>query len=1019
MLRAILRCAVLGSFALCAAAAGSEAELQGPAILESRCLVCHGAATSMGGLDLTTRSSALRGGSRGPALAPSDPAKSLVLARVLADEMPPGSPLSRADKEALQSWIADGAAWPNPIAARRAGRDWWSLQPLRETQPPISESAPGAWRASPIDRWIFAGLHSAALRPAPEADRRTLIRRVSFGLLGLPPEPEDVEAFVNDTSPDAYERLLDRLLASPHYGERWARHWLDLVRFSESEGFERDLPRDYVWPYRDYVIRSFNADKPYPLFAREQLAGDVIEPVTPDSIVATTLLTLGPVDAVGLTSAISEERTLVREDFLEEMVGTVTQTFLGLTVNCARCHDHKFDPIAQEEYYRMKAAFQAVWPPTRPMTPGAIDVLFPHGTPLLTPAERRSRNQRIAQLEGRSEEIASELGRLYRAARPTESLDGVPRPVARWTFNVDGRADFMPLHLRFEGAAEQAAGRLRQPPDLEPPEKGDATEDPDVRVAVAVSAPLRSEIRAKTLEAWIYVRAAPSESATLMSIRGQRGYRAAPYDGIRFVAKDTPHWENFSVGRFRSADTGGPREELQPGDLIQVAITYAPDGAISIYRNGSLYGEPYTPDAGYPQGRLQVYAPGDALVRFPVTQEFEISEARLYGTVLSEAELAASFRAGVRDWTKAHLRSLMEPSARERIAALELELERLRGERGRIAEPMLVHAATVRALEPTHVLIRGAVDRKGAEVGPAGLSCVAGMPPNLGLPPGASEGQRRQAMANWIAHPDNPLFARVLVNRIWQHHFGQGFVANSSDFGYNGGQPSHPELLDWLAATFVREGWSLKTLHKHVLMSRTYRQSSRFNTPAASQDADNRLLWRFPPRRLTAEEVRDGMLVASGDLNRQLHGPSFRPFKVGVKVGSLRRYDLTAQDTPQMRRRTVYRMNIITGGDPLLEALDCPLPSVKTPQRRSTTTALQALSLMNNAFVQHRARSLATRLRREGPYLDQQIERAFLLAFGRRPEAGELSASRDVAQRDGLESLCWGILNTSEFLYVR
>ena len=293
------------------------------------------------------------------------------------------------------------------------------------------------------------------------------------------------------------------------------------------------------------------------------------------------------------------------------------------------------------------------------------------------------------------------------------------------------------------------------------------------------------------------------------------------------------------------------------------------------------------------------------------------------------------------------------------------------------------------------------------------------MPANLGLPPGAAEGRRRQAMAEWIAHRDNPLFARVLANRIWQHHFGRGFVVNSSDFGYNGGQPSHPELLDWLAAGFVREGWSLKTLHKRVLMSRTYRQSSRFDAQAASRDADNRLLWGFPPRRLAGEEVRDGMLAVSGGLNRQLHGPSFRPFEVGAKRGSLRRYDLTAHDTPPMRRRTVYRMNIITGGDPLLEALDCPLPSVKTPQRRSTTTALQALSLMNNAFVQHRARGLAARLRHEAPHLDRQIERAFLLTFGRPPDAGELTASRAVAERDGLESLCWGILNTSEFLYVR
>ena len=321
------------------------ADISPTTILELRCLACLGPTTQMGGLNLSTREGALRGGGRGSAVIPGDPEKSLLLTRLIKDEMPPGEPLPAAQKDALRAWIAEGAHWSGQTSANRAGLDWWSLQPLREAPSPEVSGIPREWRTSLVDRWVYSKLQEGALRPAPSADKRTLIRRVGFDLLGLPPNPDEVEAFVHDERPDAYEKLVDRLLASPHYGEHWARHWLDIVRFAESEGFERDLVREHAWPYRDYVIRSFNTDKSYLRFAREQLAGDVLEAVTRDGIIATSLLTLGPTDAVGLTSAVPAQRAGVREEQLEELVGVVSQTFLGLTVNCARCHDHKFDPI--------------------------------------------------------------------------------------------------------------------------------------------------------------------------------------------------------------------------------------------------------------------------------------------------------------------------------------------------------------------------------------------------------------------------------------------------------------------------------------------------------------------------------------------------------------------------------------------------------------------------------------------------------------------------------------------------
>ena len=996
------------------------ADISPTTILELRCLACHGPTTQMGGLNLSTREGALRGGGRGPALIPGDPEKSLLLTRLIKDEMPPGAPLPAAQKDALRAWIVEGAHWSGLTSANRAGRDWWSLQPLREAPSPEVSGIPKEWRTSLVDRWVYAKLREGALRPAPSADKRTLIRRVGFDLLGLPPNPDEVEAFVHDERPDAYEKLVDRLLASPHYGERWARHWLDIVRFAESEGFERDLVREHAWPYRDYVIRSFNSDKSYLTFAREQLAGDVLEAVTRDGIIATSLLTLGPTDAVGLTSAVPAQRAGVREEQLEELVGVVSQTFLGLTVNCARCHDHKFDPISQKEYYQMKAAFQAVWQPTWPDPSFALDELFPHGRPVLTPREQRRRDLRIAALEDSIAAIEAELGERYRRVRPPDAFsdDGadVPRPLARWTFDVDGREDFSPLHTQFVGRIEVAEGYLRQRAD----DKPEAAENqmPGRQKLVAVSAPIVTEIRAKTLEAWIRIRELPEKATTVMEIRGQSGYRGASVDGIQFVGGQGKQWESYSIGRFRSEKVSGSPEAAQPGETIQLAIAYSADGTITLFRNGKNYGSPYKPNADTAAGRLQVYRPGDTRVRFPLTEHFEIAEARLYDSALSVAEVTASFEAGVRNSPAAELLAAMDAGARTEVIVLKTELTKLESDLRAVPAPTLAYSAVVHPLEPAYVLIRGNVNQKGEEVTPGGLSCIQGLRPEFDLSPDAGDAERRKAMAEWIANPDNPLFSRVIVNRLWQHHFGAGLVASPSDFGYNGGRPSHPELLDALAAELIRRGWSLKQLHKLILMSRTYRQSSRFDASAARADSGNRLLWRFQPRRLTGEEVRDSMLEVSGSLNREMYGPSFRPFKLSRKA-ALQIYEPFERDAAEYNRRTIYRMNVNTGGHPMLEALDCPLPAVKTPKRPSTTTPLQALSLMNNEFVQLRVTAFAERLGREAPGVDGQIERAFLLAFGRPPDEEESASSRAVVERHGLAALCWGIFNTSEFIYVQ
>ena len=911
-------------------------------ILARRCSMCHSAQVKTAGLDLSSRAAAQR---------VLQPGNSALLARVTQGQMPPGKPLPPEEVETLQRWVKAGAPWTG-------GRDWWSLQPLR-TVPDHG-----------IDHWVRAKLRAEGLEPAPSANRRTLIRRVTFDLVGLPPTPEEIAAFERDQRPDAYERLVDRLLASPRYGEQWARHWLDVVRYSESEGFERDWLRDHAWPYRDYVIRSFNDDKPYGQFVREQIAGDVIEPVTHDSLTATAFLVLGPYDAVGLTSAVGAERAQVRADQMEELVGTVSQTFLGLTVNCARCHDHKFDPIPQRDYYRLKAVFDGIWQPT------VGEELKADGRYLLTPGELGEREARLGVLRGRVRDLEARLGALDRVGRGR-----APGARAQWTFDTDTRDEFGSLH----GAAEKFElrdGRL-------------------VSGTVSTSA-LEADVREKTLEAWVFAKTAPDKGATLLRIRNRSGFRGAAYDGIRYTGGKNKQWENMSTVNFRTAEVAGVLEDTAAGGRVHIAITYSGTGEIRLYRNGQPYGKPYTPDGSAGHGRLQTYGKGDAVVELTAANGLELEEARLYSRTLTAEEIAASYAAGVVNLAP------VQSEERERLAR---ELAEARAELGKTGEPARVWAATVQPGEPTRLLLRGDVNKPGEVVTPAAPSCLNG---ELELASDAPDAERRKRLAEWITNPANPLFSRVIVNRIWHYHFGAGLVESPNDFGFNGGHPSHPELLDWLAAEFVRGGGSIKRLHKLIVMSETYRQSSRFDSTAAAKDAGARLLWRFPPQRLSGEAVRDAMLSASGALNTQMYGPSFRAFQVVKNAGSYHSYEPIDSSAPEFQRRTVYRINVNSGGNPMLDALDCPLPSVKTPKRSSTTTSLQALSMMNNPFVDRMAKTLAARIGSE----PSRVSRAYWLVLGRAPRPEEAASAEALIERAGLEAFSWALFNTSEFVYV-
>ena len=939
-----------------------DLSVDAPAILARRCVSCHDARAKTSGLDLTSRESALRGGRQSGGI-------NFLLRRVQLGQMPPEGPLPADEKELLAKWVEAGTPWTI--------RQWWSLQPLRHT-------------AKSIDEFVTAKLRDNGLTLSPPANPRTLIRRVTYDLTGLPPAPEDIERFVNDTSPTAYEKLVDGLLASPYYGERWARHWLDVVRFTESEGFERDVLRAHAWPYRDYVIRSLNEDKPYIQFAREQIAGDVFEPNSRDAVIATGLLVFGPTDAVGLTSAVEREREAVREDQLEEMVSAVSQTFLGLTANCARCHDHKFDPIPQRDYYRFKAALSGVW---QPFEDPASTELLPDGRSL-----DFTHHGKIAELKARIKTLEEQIASLHRNV----TMWTAAKPVAQWTFDVDARDQTGTLHAATTSKAQLREGRFQ-------------AGNPDEKSVSLVTSPLAADVAAKTLEAWVTVRKPLDGQVNVIQIYNRSGYRGAASDGIQFAGGTNKQWRNLSTASFRTSDVGGTKETAPAGERIHLAITYSSNGAIRLYRNGAPYGEPYRPDAGA-NGQTQTYAAGDAVLKFTATPELDLDEARLYSAALTEEQIARSFAAG----------PAPELQRQEASAALFEQRDRLRRELEAIPAPEKAFAAVPRNPGVTHLLLRGDVNRKAEPLAPGGLSALPDA--DFKLAPDSPDAERRRRLAEWIANAANPIFSRVIVNRIWAHHFGTGIVENPNDLGANGGLPSNPELLDTLAVEFIKSGWSLKTLHKKIALSAAYRQSSGYIQNAAAKDAGNRLLWRYTPRRMEGEAVRDAMLAVSGRLNLQPGGPSFQPFKVTKPGGSYVKYEPLDSDDPSLQRRSVYRMNVNTGGDPMLESLDCPVPAVKTPKRPSTTTALQALSLMNNPLPVRLAKAFAARVAREaegidtrgvdGQGIDRKIGRAFALALGRAPADYELAASRALVQDQNLEALCWGLFNASEFLHI-
>jgi hypothetical protein len=802
----------------------------------------------MGNLDLRTREGALKGGQHGPAIVPGDAAASRLYRHLTGQEqpqMPMGGRLTDAQIAVIKAWIDNGAEWDqaaSPAAPAEhkfteSQRNYWAFQKVtKPSVPPVK--ARNAIR-NPIDAFVVAKLEAQNLKPNPPADKITLLRRAYFDLIGLPPSPEDAQAFLADNSPAAFEKVVDRLLASPQYGERWGRHWLDLARYADSAGFKADETRPNVWRYRDYVIQSFNQDKPYDRFVREQIAGDELYPNDPGALIATGFDRLWP-DESNMANPI-----LRRQEILNDITDTVGAVFLGMTYGCARCHDHKFDPILQKDYYRLQAFFANV----------------------------------------RNEDSASLL------------------------------------------MGEQATAHDRQQVEWE-------NQTREIRARMeAILAPVRIE---KTKE---------------------------------------------GIGMF-------PKE-------AQEAIFTAPEQ------------------------------------RTPMQWQMYYRSASRLPTV-SELERA------------------LRGEAKQNYADLKKELAKY--DSLKPADPPIAEAMrdAGREAPPTFLLSKGVWDAPLDEVQPGFLSILDPTPAKFTAPEGLNSTGRRTALANWLVDSNNPLTSRVMVNRIWQDHFGAGIVGTASDFGLMGDRPSDPQLLDYLAATFVENGWSIKKMHRLIMLSNVYQQSSAYQAEAANVDPDNKLLWRYGRHRLEGEVIRDSMLFAGGQLSLKMGGPGvFPPLPEGVTRGSKYLAWKPETDAAEANRRSVYVFVKRNLRYPMFEAFDFPDTHESCPRRYATVSPTQPLVMMNDELVRDWSRQLAGRvLNDSGLSAEQQVERAFRVVFTRAPNDDERRAVLDFLNQQaagiserlaknekvsmpatipaGMEparaaafvDFCQALLNSNEFVYV-
>ncbi|VTR98993.1 DUF1553 domain-containing protein [Tuwongella immobilis] len=955
-------------------------------IFAKACHSCHSDASTKGGLRLDAKAAAFAGGNSGPVIGPGKPDSSELLARIAGtsdgDRMPPkGAALSAAEIAKVRAWIADGANWPDD--GKSAAATWWSLKPLVK---PALPKQPGVNQpANPIDAFIQAKLAEQQLTPSPSADRRTLIRRLSFDLIGLPPTPQEIAEFVADSRPDAVERLVDRLLASPAYGERWARHWLDVVHFGETHGYDKDKPRPNAWPYRDYVIRSLNADKPYAQFIQEQVAGDVLFPGTRDGIEALGFIAAGPWDFIG-HAEVPESKIdgkIARHLDRDDMVANTMSTFVSMTVHCAQCHNHKFDPIPTEDYYRLQAVFAAV-----DRTDRAYDA-----DPQIA-AKRRQLQQQLTRHQNEQRMLQERIAKLG-----GPELDKLQAEIA--AAQSPQLASKPPQH-GYHSAIEPSADRRKW-----------------VQVDLGESTAIRE----------IVVTACHDDFNNIGAGFGfPVRFQIAVSDDARFADGG-----RVIVDRTQ-ADVPNPK--LVPmrlpvqsqGRFVRITITkLAPrqnDFIAALAELEVRDGTGTNRARGKPVTALDSIEAPIRWAKANLTDGIAWSDTRRSASEITQlqqrleslrlAKIPAEIRAREAELTR-------------QLAQTEAEIAALPAQQ--IAYIGAVHTGGGAFVgtggnggkpREIRVLPRGDVTKPAQVVEPGALRAITALPGVFPETTHGPEGARRAALARWLSAPENPLTWRSIVNRVWLYHFGRGIVETPNDFGRMGGIPSHPELLDWLAADFRDSGGSLKRLHRQIVLSDAYQQSSENRPDAARNDAGNVYLWRQNRRKLEAEAIRDAVLAISGKLDRRMGGPSFQDFGIEKPEHSPHyEYDKANPDDPQLHRRSVYRFLVRSKQQPFMASLDCADPSLSVERRNQSQSPLQALAMLNNRLMLAMARHFGDRLEREaGPNPAAKATLAMQLAVGRAPSDAERAALVADAAQFGWAHTCRVLMNLNEFVFA-
>ena len=887
-------------------------------LLTAKCFDCHADDTDESHLRLNRRATMLRGGNSGePAIVVGNSEGSHLIKLVRGEEagkrMPPDEAdrLSKDEVELLRKWIDQGAVWPGPDGAddqQTEKTDHWSFQPVRRISPPAIDDR---WIANGIDAFILQKQKEHSLEPNPQAARAELIRRISLDVLGLPPNPEDTQSFVADRDPQAVQKLVERMLSSPHYGERWSRYWLDLVRFAETNGYETNRERPNAWPYRDYVIRSLNEDKPYDQFLKEQLAGDAIG--VPE---ATAYLVAGPYDLV--KSPDINLTLMQRQNELDDIINTTGTAFMGLTLGCARCHNHKFDPIRQSEYYSLQAIFAGIQHGDRSMP--------------LSDAQQIE----IAQID-------QQLVQLHNELKPFVKDAGPQRPPVNARLNEELFEPVAAKFIRFTIDQTNA------------------------------SQPCIDELEIFSGTTNVALSSAGAKATASSSLPGYEIHKLE-------------HLNDGRVGNSRSwisneAGKGWVQIELpEVAAINRIVWARDRDGQFAD-RVATKYGIEVATE---PDQWKPVASSAD---RLPFT-----------GAAAAQPEYDfAKFPDEVANRGRQLLNQLLNHEERK----------------SQLQASGTVYAGTFQQPGPTYRLFRGEPTAQREQVNPGTVAALGKLPISEASP----EQHRRVALAEWIASRDNPLTARVIVNRLWQFHFGKGLVATPSDLGKAGVPPTHPELLDWLAMELMDHNWSLKHVHRLILHSATYQQSSQPRPDALQADADAQWWWRFPPRRLEAEPIRDSILAVTGVLDDRMYGPGFSGFE--VELENVRHYFPKKKYGPDDWRRMIYMTKVRLEKESVFGVFDCPDAATSVPKRSRSTTPLQALNLFNSPFMLQQAQLLANRLHHDcGDKLHKQITRAFWLCYGREPSTAELSDSTNFIASEGIAAFCRAMLNSNEFVFL-